>query len=55
MKFVEVDREGNFNILGDLRILYSTMLFIRVQIINGAWFSLGAGLIIATRYAVVRR
>ena len=41
MKFVEVDSEGNFNITGDLRILYSTMLFIRVQIVNAAWLALG--------------
>ena len=33
MKFVEVDREGNFNVKGDLRVLYSTMLAIRVVIV----------------------
>ncbi len=55
MRFVEVDREGNFGIKGDLRVLYSTMLFIRCQLIYGAPFALAVGLMIATRYSVVRR
>ena len=36
MRFVQVDREGNFKTKGDLRFLYSVMLFIRVQIIQAA-------------------
>lgn len=30
MKFVKVDREGNFEIIGDLRVLYSVMMHLRV-------------------------
>lgn len=40
MKYVEVDREGNFKKKGDLRILYSTMLASRIEIVNGAPFYL---------------
>ena len=38
-----------------MRILYTVMMFIRVQIIGGAGIYLGMGLTIAARYAVVRR
>jgi hypothetical protein len=55
MKFVDVDNEGNFSLKGDLRILFSTMLFMRVQIVYYAPFVLSMGLTIATRYAVLRR
>jgi len=55
MKFVEVDKEGNFNLKGDLRILYSTMLFLRVEIVYGAGYVLTVPLAITTRYSVVRR
>lgn len=30
MKFVTVDKEGNFEIIGDLRILYGVMMMVRV-------------------------
>jgi acyl-CoA oxidase len=55
MKFISLDKEGNFEVKGDLRILYSVMLFIRVTIIVHASDSLAEGLTIAGRYAAVRR
>jgi len=54
-RYVNVDREGKFTVKGDLRSLYSVMLFIRVSIALGAAKVLGAGLTIGVRYAVVRR
>lgn len=54
-RYINVDREGNFTVKGDLRSLYSVMMFIRVSIAIGAAKVLGQGLTIATRYAVVRR
>jgi alkylation response protein AidB-like acyl-CoA dehydrogenase len=54
-KFTHVDREGNFEIRGDIRVLYSTMLFIRVMLIRTACFSLFGVLTISLRYASVRR
>jgi hypothetical protein len=35
-RFISVDREGAVSIQGDLRVLYSTMLMIRVMLIAGA-------------------
>lgn len=55
MKYIEVDKEGNVSFKGDPRFLYSVMLNIRVQIVQGASYHLGHGLTIATRYASVRR
>lgn len=40
-RYVDVDREGNFSIKGDLRALYSIMMFIRVGIAIGAPKCLG--------------
>ncbi|CDW75768.1 acyl-coenzyme a oxidase [Stylonychia lemnae] len=54
-RFSEVDREGNFKLKGDQRILYSIMLLTRVQIISYAPFAIFQALQIGTRYAVVRR
>lgn len=55
MRFADVDKEGNFKVKGDLRVLYSVMLQIRVYIIIDASEYLARALTIATRYAVVRR
>lgn len=55
MKFAHLDREGNFSIKGDLRVLYAVMLFTRVNIHEACGVFLSAGLTIATRYAAVRR
>mmetsp|Transcript_47388 Transcript_47388/g.34683 ORF Transcript_47388/g.34683 Transcript_47388/m.34683 type:complete len:130 (-) Transcript_47388:204-593(-) len=55
MRFVEVDRLGNFNVKGDLRILYSVMLQMRLGMIKDARTFLSKGLTIAGRYAAVRR
>ena len=54
-RFSEVDKDGNFLIKGDLRTLYSVMLFIRVTISVLAPKTLAQALVIATRYAAVRR
>lgn len=37
MKYAHVDAEGNFEIRGDLRILYSTMLAIRCSIVGNCY------------------
>lgn len=54
-RFVDVDREGKFTVKGDLRTLYSVMMFIRVAISIGSAKDLAKALLIGTRYAVVRR
>jgi hypothetical protein len=55
MKFVGVDREGNFSVKGDLRVLYSVMLAIRVAIVLESFNFFSRALTISTRYAVLRR
>ena len=54
-RFSEVDKEGNFQVTGDLRVLYSIMVNIRSSIIYAAGKELIRGLKIAVRYSVCRR
>ena len=54
-RYVSVDREGSFSIEGDLRVLYSVMLAVRKQIIEGAAYTLSRVGLIALRYSCVRR
>ena len=55
MGFVSVDREGSFSIDGDLRVLFSVMLMIRMQLIDHSGIVLAKALTIAIRYSAVRR
>ena len=55
MKYTKVDRNGDFSIEGDTRVLYSVMMNIRTQLIFGAGGSLSRALTIALRYSCVRR
>ena len=54
-KYVSVDRDGDFGIEGDLRVMYATMMSVRMTITEGSGFDLSRGLIIAVRYSCVRR
>ena len=54
-KYVSVDREGGFGIEGDLRVMFSTMMSVRMLIIEGSSWDLSRGLVIAMRYSFVRR
>ena len=54
-KYVSVDREGGFGIEGDLRVMYSTMMSVRMQIVEGCSYDLSRGLTIGLRYSIVRR
>lgn len=55
MGFCELDREGTFSIIGDLRVLYSVMMVIRLQIVICMGPNILLGATIATRYSSVRR
>jgi acyl-CoA oxidase len=55
MKFVSVDREGNFGIEGDMRILYSVMMDIRTQLLLHSGGTLLRALTIGMRYSACRR
>jgi len=55
MKYTKVDKNGDFSIRGDTRVLYSVMMNIRTQLIYASAESLSKALIIAARYSCVRR
>lgn len=55
MGLSEVDREGNFNIIGDPRALYVVMMTIRKWIITESPVYMAQALTIALRYGAVRR
>ena len=55
MKFVEVDREGNFNVIGDPRDMYAAMTLIRLTIAQHSAGQIYTALLIALRYSAVRR
>ena len=55
MKYVSVDREGCFSIEGDLRVLFSIMMNIRVQLVQHSAAVLGKGILIGLRYSAVRQ
>jgi len=55
MKYTKVDRDGKFSLDGDLRALYSTMMAIRVGIVNGSAHFLQRGCLISLRYSSVRK
>jgi acyl-CoA oxidase len=54
-KLVEVDREGNFSLVGDPRSLYSVMMDIRIQLILHSGNMLMKASVIALRYSACRR
>ena len=55
MKYTHVDKEGNFEVKGDIRALYSVMMYIRVILAIGSGSVTAKCLTIALRYAAVRR
>ena len=54
-KFKKVDRDGTVSIVGDMRMMYSTMLSTRLYIIATCRETLAKALLIGLRYSVVRR
>jgi len=55
MGLTSLDREGNFEIAGDLRALYTIMMMIRVTIVYKGNSAIGMAATIATRYSAIRR
>ena len=54
-RFSRIDENGNFEIMGDLRVLYACMMMVRTHIVRCAAFCSFKALKIAIRYACVRR
>jgi acyl-CoA oxidase len=55
MKYISVNREGEFSVEGDLRVLFSVMLNIRVQLVQHSGGTVAKAILIALRYSAVRR
>ena len=54
-KFSQIDEDGNLEVMGDLRVLYAVMMMVRLHIVRNAAYCLMKSLVIAIRYACVRR
>ena len=55
MGISHLDREGTFSIVGDPKVMYSTMMCIRFLLVkDSSWFMI-ATLMIALRYSACRR
>mmetsp|Transcript_22926 Transcript_22926/g.35311 ORF Transcript_22926/g.35311 Transcript_22926/m.35311 type:complete len:420 (-) Transcript_22926:426-1685(-) len=54
-RYVSVDKEGNFSIEGDPRMLYSVMMDIRLQLVQHSGATLARAALITLRYSAVRR
>ena len=54
-RFINVDREGNFEMKGDPKILYQGMVATRVSLLHSSYQCISKATVIATRYAVCRR
>jgi acyl-CoA oxidase len=54
-RFIGVDREGAVQMNGDMRALYTTMMYVRYTLIYTSKLILAPALTIALRYSVVRR
>ena len=55
MRYVNVDREGKVTLQGNPKVLYSVMMFTRLQLLTSCYISLGKALTIGIRYGIVRK
>jgi len=53
--FSKINKDGEFEMLGDLRALYAVMMMVRLHIVKNAGYCLARPVLIAVRYAIVRR
>ena len=54
-RYINVTKEGDFSIEGDLRVIYAVMLTTRTQMISAASLMQLYAILIALRYSCVRR
>ena len=54
-RYIYVDKEGNFEIRGDLRALYFGMVRTRIAVTSSCVSSIGTSALFSVRYAVCRR
>jgi hypothetical protein len=54
MRYVHVDNKGQLSLLGNPKVLYSVMMFTRLQLLTSSNALLTKGLTIGIRYGIVR-
>lgn len=54
MRYVHVDSKGQLNLLGNPKVLYSVMMFTRLQLLQLSNMLLSKALTIGIRYGIVR-
>ena len=54
-RYLIVDRDGSVSFDGDIRMLYSVMLFVRNHLVACSKYNFAMGLTIGIRYSLVRR
>jgi len=55
MGITNLDREGTFSIVGDPKVMYTSMMSIRFLLVKDSSFFMFAALMIALRYSACRR
>eukprot|EP00455_Lapot_gusevi_P026012 TRINITY_DN2745_c0_g1_i5.p1 TRINITY_DN2745_c0_g1~~TRINITY_DN2745_c0_g1_i5.p1 ORF type:complete len:699 (+),score=206.55 TRINITY_DN2745_c0_g1_i5:61-2157(+) len=55
MRFAEVSRDGTYTLKGNQKLMYASMVFLRVWIVESAAIHLARAATIAIRYSAVRR
>lgn len=53
-RFVSLDKKGMLNIQGDPKVAYSTMLYVRISLVNFTWKLAISTCLIALRYSLFR-
>lgn len=53
-RYLNVSKDGKVKKLGNPLVLYSIMMFTRLQVISSSLFTLNKSILIATRYSIIR-
>jgi acyl-CoA oxidase len=54
MRYVNVDKEGQLNMQGNPKVLYSVMMYTRLQLLTQSMNNLTRALTVGIRYGIVR-
>ena len=54
-RYSQIDKDGNFSIVGEPKVAYASMMFIRTYLIHLGAIYPAAGLLIAIRYSILRK
>ena len=54
-RFCYVDKTGKFEVRGDPRAMYTTLVLTRIYLLHASWMAMARSALISVRYAVCRR